>query len=415
MARTKKQPCEAQAQWTALIDDPSRLDGLDATARCTAWQAIVWASTHETIQPLPLPVAADACDTSALLRVVLNLLSAPSQAPLEERLQIAEWASALRYPPLEILRGRLLAEAGRLKEAVSLFERLKSTSSAFPEVPLTAGRTLLAQAGADSKLLHKAETWLLYAEHLAMDGSEEVEDEEEWQDGTEAVSSETVLDEAAQKRLAEIWTLMAGLYARLGDPQKAEMYRTRAGDVVEEAVEEVTPESLEPLEGELPDPTVLKPSDRTLIRRFLESPFHRALSLAQQRQAAAALPSFVSLGRLYLGLAPTRLDRYSLEELMLGLIPEKLVATLEELAHLPATLIAWIHFLGKSGQLRDGARLVALVTRLSGEMLANCRNPDAWSMSKTLGMQMLASGIDMDDPTAVSRFMADRSSRLLAV
>ena len=418
MARpsTKKRSCEEQALWRALAEDPAKLRESDAEGRERAWQALVWAGSHEKIEPLPLPVAVDACEASAVLRVTLELMSAPSKtASLPERLGVAEWASALRYPPLEVVRGQLLAEAGRLKEAVALFEGLKSTASAFPEVLPTAGRTVLAHAGADSKLLHKAETWLLHAEHLAMDGSEEVEDEDEWQDDSEAEVPDVVLDEASQQRLAEIWGLMAKLYARLGDPKKAEMYRQRAGSVCEEAPEESTPESLEPLEGELPDPTVLKPGDRTLIRRFLESPPYNALSPAQQRQASVALPSFVSLGRLYLGLAPTRLDRYSLEELMLGLMPEKLVATQDEMAHVPAALVAWIHFLGKSGQLRDGARLVALVAKLSGEMMANCRNPEKWGMAKTLAMQMVAAGVDLDDQTAVSRFLSNRSARLLAV
>lgn len=418
MARpsAKKPPSEEQALWREMVEAPSRVDGLDKEGRERAWQALVWAHAHEKIQPLPLPVAADACETSAVLRITVNLMSAPPAAsPLPERLQVAEWAAALRYPQLEIVRGQLLAEAGRLKEAIVVFDGLKSTASVFPEVPVTAGRTLLAHAGADSKLLHKAETWLLHAEHLAMDGSEDVEDENEWQDDSEAETPDVVLDEASQQRLAEIWTLMAKLYARLGDPKKAEMYRQRAGSVCEEAAEEVTPESLEPLEGELPDPTVLKPADRTLIRRFLESPQFRALSPAQQRQASVALPSFVSLGRLYLGLAPTRLDRYSLEELMLGLIPEKLVATLDEMSHVPGALVAWIHFLGKGGQLRDGARLVAMVGKLTGEMLSNCRNPDKWSMAKTLAMQMVTAGVDLDDQAAVARFLANRSARLLAV
>lgn len=418
MARptAKKRPCEAQALWREMVEAPSRVDALDKAGRERAWQALVWAHTHETIQPLPLPVAADACETSAVLRVTLSLMSAPpSASPLPERLGVAQWAAALHYPQLEIVRGQLLAEAGRLKEAIAVFDQLKSTASAFPEVPLVAGRTLLAHAGPDSKLLHKAETWLLHAEHLAMNGSEDVEDESEWQDDSEAEAPDIVLDEALQQRLAEIWTLMAKLYARLGDPKKAEMYRQRAGSVGEETPEEITPESLEPLEGELPDPTVLKPADRTLIRRFLESPQFRGLSLGQQRQASVALPSFVSLGRLYLGLAPTRLDRYSLEELMLGLIPEKLVATLDEMAHVPATLVAWIHFLGKGGQLRDGARLVAIVGKLSAEMLANCRNPDKWSMAKTLAMQMVTAGVDLDDQAAVSRYLANRSAHLLAV
>lgn len=418
MARSsaKKGSCEERALWRDMVAAPSQVDELDKEGREHAWQALVWAHAHEKIQPLPLPVAADACETSAVLRVTLSLMSAPpSGAPLLERLGVAEWAAALRYPQLEIVRGKLLAEAGRLKEAILLFDGLKSAASVFPEVPFLAGCTLLAHAGADSKLLHKAETWLLHAEHLAMDGSEEVEDEDEWQGDTEDVAPDVALDEFSQQRLAEIWALMAKLYARLGDPKKAEMYRQRAGSVCEETAEEATPEGLEPLEGELPDPTVLKPADRTLIRRFLESPQFSALSPAQQRQASVALPSFVSLGRLYLGLAPTRLDRYSLEELMLGLIPEKLVATLDEMGNVPAALIAWIHFLGKGGQMRDGARLVGMVGKLTGEMLSNCRNPDKWSMAKTLAMQMVATGVDLDDQAAVSRFLANRSARLLAV
>jgi hypothetical protein len=245
-----------------------------------------------------------------------------------------------------------------------------------------------------------------------MDGSEEAEDEEQWEEDAEAAAADVVLEEGAQQRLAEIWALMAGLYARLGDPKKSEMYRTRACNVCDDAAcDDAGPEGLEPLEGEMPDPTVLKPGDRKLIRQFMESPQFRALSTAQQKQATVALPSFVSLGRLYLGLGPTRLDRYSLEELMLALMPEKLVATLEEMAHVPAALVAWIHFL----KLRDGARLVAMVHRLAGDFLANCRNPDLWGMAKTMAMQMLASGIDIDDPAAVKRYLSTRSARLLAV
>lgn len=415
MARTstrKKITTEAEMLWRSLVNDPAQLDTID---RSVVWQSLLWARDNEMIQPLPLPVAADASETSTVLRIVLRHVSnPPSGVTLQERLGIAEWASQLRYPLLEALRAGLLAEAGRLKEAIGVFDALKSTASVFPEIPLMAGRTLLLHAGADSKLLHKAEGYLAHAEHLAMDGSEEIEDEEQWEE-SEVVASDVVLDEGAQQRLAEIWTLMARLYARLGDPKKAEMYRTRAGSVAEETSEDHDPEGMVPLEGELPDPTVLKPADRKLIRDFIESPQFRGLSPAQQKHATVAVPSFVSLGRLYLGMAPTRLDRYSLEELMLALFPEKVVATLDEMSHLPAVVVAWINFLGKSGQLRDAARLVALVPRLAGDFMANCRNTDLWGMAKTVAMQMVASGVDIENPAEVSRFMASRSSRLMAV
>lgn len=418
MARTtvarKRVVCEEEQRWRGLVDDPSRLD---QTERASAWQALRWAHQHEKITPLPLPVAADASTTSAVLRLVLNLLAAPPvEVGAEERLAVAEWASALRYPPLELMRAALLAEIGRIKDAIGVYESVKSVSSAFPEVPMAAARTILAHAGNDTKLLHKAEVWLLHAEHLSMNGSEESEDEEEWEEDAESAAADMVLDEGAQSRLAEVWTMMACLYARLGDPKKADMYRTRAGNVTEEASsDDSSPEGLEPLEGEMPDPSVLKPADRKLIRQFLESPQFKSLSLSQQKQAAVVLPPFVSLGRLYLGLAPTRLDRYSLEELMLALIPERLVATLEEMAHVPAAIVAWINYLGKNGLLRDAARLVPLVSRLSADFMANCRNPDTWGMAKTVGMQMVASGVDINDPNEVNRFLSSRSSRLLAV
>lgn len=411
----KRVTSEAEALWRGLTNDPSHIEKLHTSDRPGAWRALLWAVLHEKIQPLSLPVSADASSSSTVLRLLLNLLTdPPTGVALEERLRVADWASQLRYPVLEALRAALLVEAGRVKEAIQIFDRLKGMATAFPEIPLTAGRALLSQAGTDPKLLHKAEGYLLHAEHLAMDGSEEAEDEEHW--GDESMPPpEMLLDEAAQLRLAETWTLMAKLYARLGDSNKAEMYRTRAGNATDDANEEVGPEGIVPLDGEMPDPTVLKPADRKLIRDFIDSPHYRALSPAQQKQAAAAVPSFVSLGRLYLGMAPTRLDRFSLEELMLALIPEKVVATVDEMAHVPAIIVAWINYLGKNGLLRDAARLVALVPRLAGDFMANCRNPDMWGMAKSMGMQMMASGIDIDDPAAVNRYMASRPSHLLAV
>lgn len=417
MARTspRKSACATQTLWRRLLEDPQALEDLDATGLEQAWAALCWASENEKLEPLAQPVSADTSATSTSTRVALHLMSTPpAGVGTAERLRVVEWTAALHYPPLELMRAQLLAQSGRVKEAIAVFESLKSTTHAFPEVPFVAGRTLLAVAGSDSKLLHKAETWLLHAEHLTMDGSDEAEDEDACDADPECAPPEIVLDESAQRRLAEIWELMATLYARLGDPKKSEMYRMRAGSAAEET-EEATPDGLEPFEGELPDRTVLKPADRSLIRRFLDSPQACALSPTQRQQAASAMPSFVSLGRMFLGLAPARLDRYSLEELMLGLVPEKLVATLDEIANLPAVLTAWIHFLGKGGYLRDGARLVALVARLSGEMVANCQNPDVWSMSKTLAMRMLASGVDLDDAEAVRRYLEGRSARLLAV
>jgi hypothetical protein len=411
----RKQVAEVVSEhWTSLVENPQALEKADEVGRERAWRALAWAQDNVEFPVVHFPVSADKSESAKVLSTVLRVLSAPPSAiGGRERLERARyWSSRFKYPLLDALCGVIAAEAGQVKTALQIFETLKSVGAAFPEVPVIAGRALLQCAGSDPKLLHRAEWYLMHAEHLSLNGDEEPQDDalaETEEDLPLACDAD--LDEQAQARLAEIWSLMSTLYGRLGDRKKSEMYSSRAGSMAEEMA---TAEESDESAGEFSGVEGLKPPDYKLIRAYFASPQFTGLKAGEQRQARNVIPYFVGLGRTFLAMAPQKLDRYSLEELYVSLIPEKMVATIEEMGMVPAVLVSYIHFMGKNGHLRDGARLSTMVAKLAGEFMANCRNSDCWSMSKSMAMQMLKSGVNLEDPHEVDRWLAERPARLLA-
>jgi len=380
-------------QWEGLISRDGDLGGLDDAGRLEAWSLLAWAEKKVKLPVAPPVTSLEDSEASRLLRTVLAVLSAPpATVEAAERVRLAAgWAGRLNHPLLHALHGVRALEAGQVRPAVEVFERLKCVGSAFPEVPLTAGRALLQAAGSDVRLLHRAEWYLKHAEHLYLEGpgEEAPEEEAECSDDPEPMEHEVSVEPGVQDRLAEIWGLMASLYDRLGDPRKGEMYRSRAGDCLEER--EDADEGAEACHDFVDQPG-LKPSDRKLIQAFFSAPQLTSLRASEQQQARTAVPCFVALGRMYLGLAPTRLDRYSLEELLLALIPEKIVASMDEMGRIPSVLTAWIAYLGKSAGLREAGRLVPLVHRLGADYMRNCRNRDCWGVPKARAMRAMASG-----------------------
>lgn len=392
--RKKDTTPDRSTEWSGLLQADD-LATRDAAAREAAWPVLEWAALHATLAPVQAVVPAEKAELTRAVSVVLYLLShPPAGVDLAERLRLAGvWASRLNHPLVHALQGVLAMEAGQTRAALETFERLKCVGPAFPEVPLVAGRALLQHAGRDSKLLHRAEWFLVHAEHLYLDGGEDEapETEAEFSDDPEPMECEVEVDASAQEHLAEIWTLMAKLYERLGDRRKADMYHGRAGAAAEEREE--ASEEPQGGESEFANEPGLKAADRKLLVGFFASPQFSGLRGEEQKQARTSVPYFVALGRTFLGVAPNRLDRYALEELLTALIPEKLVATIEEMGRIPALVASWIHFLGKSGALRDAGRLVPLVHRLAADFMANCRNSDCWGVPKAQAMRALAGGV----------------------
>lgn len=403
------------ALWVRLVREPETLTLATVACREEAWRALAWAQDHLSLEPIPVPVPVEQSEEARTLVVALRVLAAPPPSvSLHERLERARaWSQRLRYPLLDALYGSIAAEAGQVRLALAAFEGTKNAGPAFPEVPVAAGRALMLCAGNDPRLLHKAEWYLVHAEHLILNGDDAGCDVDE--EGEEEEVGVAELDEASQRRLADIWSLMAKLYARLGDLRKAEMYRTRAGGCLDALAEDEADEGEGRGEEEWAADPSLKAADRKLLRGFFESPQFRGLSPAVQRQGRAAVPFFVLLGRQYLGVGPTRLDRYSLEEILVSLMPERMVAPVGMMELVPPSIIAWIHFLGKSGHLRDAGRLGALVQGMGADYMAGCRNPERWSMAKTVAMKMLESGVNLEDQSEVDHWLSTRFSRLVAV
>ncbi|MBM3460732.1 MAG: hypothetical protein FJX76_01390, partial [Armatimonadetes bacterium] len=184
MARvaTRKKETHAlqEAAWRKLLETTD-FAGLDADARADAWTVLAWAEKHAVLSTPPTPVPAEKAEMERVVAAVLALIATPpAGVDAAERIaRAAGWAARTNHPLVHALHGVLCAENAQMKAALEVFEKLKCVGSAFPEVSLVVGRALLAQAGRDSKLLHRAEWWLQHAEHLHLDGDSEIEAEED--------------------------------------------------------------------------------------------------------------------------------------------------------------------------------------------------------------------------------------------
>ncbi|MFH1329204.1 MAG: hypothetical protein ABIJ48_00880 [Actinomycetota bacterium] len=101
------------------------------------------------------------------------------------------------------------------------------------------------------------------------------------------------------------------------------------------------------------------------------------------------------------------------EEILLALIPAKVMLDPDDLSQVVAGFAGFLRFLGDETILPRGhaARLAESVERLGPSFRAAALDEGNWSMGKRLWSQAVSEGVDPSDPDAVRRFMEDFNQR----
>jgi hypothetical protein len=102
-----------------------------------------------------------------------------------------------------------------------------------------------------------------------------------------------------------------------------------------------------------------------------------------------------------------------LAEFLLDHFPRKISATQETLDAVVECVIAFLGFLEARGSLSGEPleQLQEVCLSLSEPFLERVRDPAGWGLAKSMAMQMLTEGIDLDDPGALDGWMEDFNAR----
>jgi hypothetical protein len=131
---------------------------------------------------------------------------------------------------------------------------------------------------------------------------------------------------------------------------------------------------------------------------------------------ADELHVLLDLMRDYLGLdRPADLDEGDVEELLLHIYPRKI--TVLDGADAEDTIPAmrdFLAYLADSGAMPEGAvrRLERELERIAPRFTDAVMNPSNWGMARSFVQAMVADGVDLNDQTAVDRWIATYNTRL---
>jgi hypothetical protein len=134
-----------------------------------------------------------------------------------------------------------------------------------------------------------------------------------------------------------------------------------------------------------------------LAEDFLQSEGFAALPPEVQEQAAEVIVDFARLAFIYHHNHPPNWSEESLTDVLVYLLPGKVVA--EEgyfQAAIPA-LGAFFDWLHAQGLLPNAAHLQRTLTQIQTDYEAHVADPQCWSMSKHIYLMSLEQGLDIED------------------
>ncbi len=151
----------------------------------------------------------------------------------------------------------------------------------------------------------------------------------------------------------------------------------------------------------------LNPLDM-LATRFVASPIARSLPIELLPDARYIVQKLIDFSCADLYVEPDEWDESMLRELLLTLVPCKLVVerpVLEKVAPVTEAFLVW---LGSEGLLDDAPRLAATVHQWSEEIVSVGANPDNWGPIKAFAMRTIESGQDLRDPVLRRQFIDEQ-------
>jgi len=152
-----------------------------------------------------------------------------------------------------------------------------------------------------------------------------------------------------------------------------------------------------------------------LSMRFAESPAVAALPEPMREGAAFISGCLLHYAWDYVGKSPEELDEQTLREVLLELLPRKVLAdenVFECVAPVSQVFLGWLE---AEGILPGGARLGQTIAGWGKQIVSNAADPSCWGMAKGMGMLAESQGVDMSDIEAFKRFVLDYNRRVSVV
>ncbi len=144
---------------------------------------------------------------------------------------------------------------------------------------------------------------------------------------------------------------------------------------------------------------------RAWTKKFLPSAYSKELSQERIDEADSIIESFVSYLYSFFTLTPKELDAETLEEMCLYILPRKVSSTISFFKAIVPVLTRFFSFLNDNGVIKEIGGLNKKLRLIQKDIVKNAENPQNWGMAKTLAMDAIESGIDMNDKDELDSFL----------
>ncbi len=140
-------------------------------------------------------------------------------------------------------------------------------------------------------------------------------------------------------------------------------------------------------------------------REFLSSNHSRHLSKELVEETESITDSFISYLYSFFTLSLKDLNKDVLEEMCLGILPRKVSAEISYFKALTPVLTSFFSFLSEKNIMKDVSKLNLRLNEIREDIIENAANPQNWGMAKSLVMDAMTSGVDMDNQDEFQRFL----------
>jgi hypothetical protein len=150
-----------------------------------------------------------------------------------------------------------------------------------------------------------------------------------------------------------------------------------------------------------------------LVARFIALPQNRVAAGQSPVDVAADLTHAFRVLWDHLDTLPDEVEPGDIEQLMLELLPAKVLDDEAWFKAVGAELVAFYRHMADGGFLDDGEEIVKTAGRCAGPMVRNAADPSRWSPAKGIFSAMRRDGVDGTDPAAADRWVREFNAKSL--
>ncbi|MGH1335897.1 MAG: hypothetical protein ACRBFS_07195 [Aureispira sp.] len=148
------------------------------------------------------------------------------------------------------------------------------------------------------------------------------------------------------------------------------------------------------------------------LDEFEQSSFYKELEKIQQEQAVFLARTFVDIMYQFQYQRIHQWEGLEVQEACLELIPQTVTADEAAFEMYGTILLAFFRFLGDQGYLENMEELIKVVDKIQDHIPIEAQKSQNWNNSKTLMMEAIAEGIDINDQKALELYILEKQ-RLL--